>query len=61
MHNNKNQVAKTNVRLEWCHKGQTPPVLLRIEEEERQALEGLGKKKKKDKKEKLTSTKRRLR
>ena len=31
------QVAKTNKKLDWCHKGEVPPVLLRIEEEERLA------------------------
>lgn len=39
-------MAKTNKKLVWCHKGQTPPVLLRIEEEEAKAmleLEGKGK------------------
>lgn len=30
-------VAKTNRRLDWCHKGQTPPELLKYEEEEARA------------------------
>lgn len=51
------QVAKTNKRLDWCHDGETPPVLLRIEEEERQAAERLGSRKKKS----LTASQRRLR
>lgn len=32
------QVAKTNKRLEWCHKGQIPPKLLEIEAHEHKAL-----------------------
>lgn len=63
MDGTKQQVAKTNKRLDWCHKGQTPPVLLRIEEEEEQAMELLaGKGKKGSKKSsKVTATKKRLR
>ena len=52
-------MAKTNKKLVWCHKGQTPPVLLRIEEEEEKAmleLEGKGKGGKKGKK--MTASKR---
>jgi hypothetical protein len=64
-------VAKTNQRLDWCHKGETPPVLLQIEEAERQAAQGLaanagdkgggkkGKGKKNKKKTALTATKKR--
>lgn len=57
-------MAKTNQRLDWCHKGETPPVLLRIEEEERQAAERLGGKSakgKSGKKKGVTATQRRLR
>lgn len=50
------QVAKTNKRLDWCHNGEIPPVLLRIEEEERQAMKRLNKKK-----SSLTEAQRRLR
>lgn len=53
------QVAKTNKRLDWCHNGEIPPVLLRIEEEERQAMKRLNKKTKT--KSSLTEAQRRLR
>lgn len=50
------QVAKTSKKLEWCHKGELPPVLLRIEEEERMAGKELGKRKRRRKERKSVGT-----